>query len=68
MTRCQCAVLNVLSGALAAEYVASHLDQDRTDGMGRNVHRCAQTDVTWVEERQPSGYGEAVTVLRRLDR
>ncbi|MCC5950171.1 MAG: hypothetical protein JJT89_17100 [Nitriliruptoraceae bacterium] len=68
MASCQCEVLNVLSGALAQEYLTGHLDHHRTDGMGRAVHRCTVTEVTWVEERRPSAYGDSVTVLRRLDR
>ncbi len=68
MPDCRCAVLNVMSGEVARDYLDTHLQPERTDGMGRAVHRCAATGVTWVEERKPGGYGEDVTVLRRLDR
>jgi len=64
-TRCRCAVLNVMSGEVAREYVRYHLQVERTDGMGRQVHRCDESGVSWIEERRPSGYGEDVTVLRR---
>lgn len=63
--RCRCTVLNNLSGDIAAEYVRKHLDHDRTDGMGRRVHRCPDTEVEWTEERRVEGYGEDITVLRR---
>lgn len=65
MGTCRCAVLNVMSGEVAREYLRVHLQHDRTDGMGRNVHRCEESGVDWVEERKPGGYGEDVTVLRR---
>lgn len=64
-TRCRCTVLNVMSGAVAEEYTRLHLDVDRTDGMGRRVHRCRETGVTWIEERRPSAYDEEAVVLRR---
>lgn len=64
-TRCRCAVLNNLSGAVAADYARKHLDRARTDGLGRVVHRCADTGVDWTEERSSTGYGEDVLVLRR---
>ncbi len=64
-TRCRCAVLNVMSGEVAREYLRYHLEVERTDGMGRRVHRCAESGVSWIEERRPSGYGDDVPVLRR---
>lgn len=64
-TRCRCAVLNVMSGEVASEYLRYHLEVERTDGMGRRVHRCAESGVSWIEERRPSGYGDEVIVLRR---
>ena len=66
MVSCRCEVLNVMSGEVAREYLRAHLEHGRTDGMGRSVHRCAETDVEWIEERSQSGYGEDVTVLRRV--
>jgi hypothetical protein len=63
--RCRCAVLNTLSGAVAAEYTRKHLDRTRTDGLGRAVHRCTSTGVDWTEERSATGYGDEVIVLRR---
>lgn len=65
MVTCRCEVLNGLSGTVARDYLRTHLDRLRTDGMGRTVHRCPDTDVEWYEERQPGGYGENVLVLRR---
>ena len=66
MGSCRCAVLNVMSGDVARDYLRTHLEHDRTDGMGRAVHRCTETDVEWIEERSQSGYGQDVTVLRRV--
>lgn len=66
MATCKCRVLNVVSGDVARDYVAAHLDAHRVDGMARAVHRCPDTGVEWVEERQPTGYGDDVIVLRRL--
>ncbi len=65
MVACRCAVLNGLSGAVARDYVATHLERRRIDGMGRQVHACPDSEVEWTEERQPEGYGEDVLVLRR---
>jgi hypothetical protein len=62
---CRCAVLNNLSGAVAAEYARRHLDRSRTDGLGRTIHRCPDTGVDWTEEHSASGYGADVVVLRR---
>jgi hypothetical protein len=44
----------------------THLEQVRTDGMGRPVHLCRQTGIEWAEERSSTGYGDDVIVLRRL--
>jgi hypothetical protein len=65
---CRCEVLNVLSGEVARDYLRTHLERDRLDGMGRTVHRCEGSGVEWVEDRSGSGYGDDVTVLRRLTR
>ncbi|MFO7961458.1 MAG: hypothetical protein R6U94_10975 [Nitriliruptoraceae bacterium] len=54
-----------MSGDVASEYLRYHLEVERTDGMGRRVHRCADSGVSWIEERRPSGYGGDVIVLRR---
>jgi hypothetical protein len=64
-TRCRCAILNVMSGEVAREYLRYHLQAERTDGMGRTVHHCPESDTHWVEERRPTGYGDDVVVLRR---
>jgi hypothetical protein len=66
MIACRCEVLNVMSGDVARDYVRVHLQQTRTDGIGRPVHRCDQTEVEWVEEDSGSGYGQGVMLLRRL--
>jgi hypothetical protein len=62
---CRCAVLNVMSGEVAREYLRTHLAPERTDGMGRVIQRCEVSGVEWVEERRPGGYGDEVLVLRR---
>ena len=64
-TRCRCGVLNVMSGNVAREYARYHLEVERTDGVGRQVHRCAESGVTWIEERSQTGYRDEVMVLRR---
>jgi hypothetical protein len=66
MVPCRCEVLNVMSGAVARDYSRIHLEQVRTDGMGRPVHRCQETGIEWTEERSSTGYADDVTVLRRL--
>ncbi len=66
MSPCKCRYLNVVSGAMARDYSIGHLEHSRVDGMARTVYRCAETDVEWVEEREPTGYGEDVIVLRRV--
>ncbi len=68
MTTCRCKYLNVVSGDMARDYLRSHLEHGRTDGMGRTVHRCPDTDIEWVEEREQAGYGDDVEVLRRASR
>lgn len=65
LVACRCTVLNVMSGNVARDYVRQHLDPDRTDGMGRQLYRCPESGLTWVEEREPGGYGDDVVVLRR---
>jgi hypothetical protein len=65
---CRCEVLNVLSGEVARDYLRTHLERDRLDGMGRTVHRCEESGLEWVEDRSGTGYGDDVTVLRRLTR
>ena len=66
METCRCDVLNVLSGPAAQDYLTGHLTVDRTDGMGRQVHRCPTTGVEWVADRSPDGYAEDTLVLRRV--
>jgi hypothetical protein len=66
MVPCRCEVLNVMSGAVARDYLRTHLEQVRVDGMGRPVHRCQDTGIEWAEERSSTGYADDVTVLRRL--
>jgi hypothetical protein len=66
MGSCRCQVLNVMSGEVAVDYARVHLREHRTDGMGRTVHRCEETSVEWLEEREPGGYADQVLVLRRL--
>lgn len=66
MGTCRCETLNVLSGALARDLLDEHLRAMRTDGMGRTVHRCEESEVEWLEERRRGGYSDDVIVLRRL--
>lgn len=66
METCRCDVLNVLSGPVAQDYLRGHLAADRTDGMGRQVHRCPRTEVEWVADRSPDGYADDTLVLRRV--
>lgn len=66
MITCRCEVLNVMSGDVARDYARVHLQQSRTDGMGRPVLRCQETDMEWVEERTGAGYGDDVMLLRRV--
>lgn len=65
MVTCRCEVLNGLSGDVARDYVRTHLEPMRIDGMGRQVHGCPDSEVEWTEEREQGGYGENVLVLRR---
>jgi hypothetical protein len=65
---CRCEVLNVMSGEVAREYLRGHLQDQRTDGMGRTVHRCEETGIEWLEERRASGYDDEALVLRRVQR
>jgi len=67
MGTCRCAILNVLSGALARDLLDKHLREVRTDGMGRTVHLCEDSEIEWLEERRLGGYDDDVTVLRRLE-
>jgi hypothetical protein len=68
MGTCRCEVLNVMSGDVARDYARVHLREVRKDGMGRRVHLCDDAGVEWVEEREPGGYADDATVLRRLTR
>ena len=68
MTPCRCDVLNVMSGDVARDYITSHLEQVRVDGVGRPVHRCGDTGIEWTEERSASGYSNDAIVLRRGSR
>jgi hypothetical protein len=68
MGTCRCAILNVLSGALARDLLDEHLLEQRTDGMGRTIYRCEDSEVEWLEEWNRGGYDDEVTVLRRVQR
>lgn len=65
MVLCRCEVLNVMSGEVARDYAATHLEQVRTDGMGRPVHRCPDTGIEWTEDTSASTYAAEALVLRR---
>lgn len=65
---CRCPMLNVMSGDVARDYARTHLQPGRVDGMGRQVLRCPDADVEWVQEQRRDGYQEQALVLRRLTR
>jgi hypothetical protein len=67
MSDCRCQTLNVVSGDLAPTWCAA-TSSTGVDGMGRAVHVCPDTGTEWVEERDPTGYGDDVVVLRRRGR
>lgn len=62
---CRCNVLNVLSGALATEYLFGHLGGDNAESSKR-VHTCPHTGVQWIEDRSAPQYSSTSRVLRRL--
>lgn len=62
---CRCKVLNVLSGALATEYLSGHLGGGEGDS-NRRVHTCPNTGVQWIEDRSAPQYSSTSQVLRRL--
>jgi hypothetical protein len=67
MDVCRCEQLNVLSGDVARELRKRHLEPAGADGMGRAVHRCPDTGIEWLEEREAVGYsGDAIVLRRRL--
>ena len=68
MSACRCDVLNVMSGAVATDYLRGHLDQVRDSGYGRVLYRCPDTGINWVQDRRAEGYGDEVVVLRRDSR
>jgi hypothetical protein len=65
MGECRCEVLNVMSGAVATDYLRVHLDRVRTNGRGRVLYRCPDTGIGWTEDRRAEGHGDEVVVLRR---
>lgn len=68
MATCRCEVLNVMSGAVATDYLRTHLEEVRASGHGRMLYRCPDTGIGWTEDRRVEGYGEEVIVLRRNNR
>lgn len=62
---CRCNMLNVLSGALATEYLLGHLGGADADS-NRRVHTCPNTGVQWIEDRSATQYASSSQVLRRL--
>lgn len=68
MATCRCEVLNVMSGAVATDYLRTHLDEVRASGHGRMLYRCPDTGIGWTEDRRVEGYGEELIVLRRNNR
>jgi hypothetical protein len=68
MDECRCEQLNVLSGDVARDLRRRHLESAGIDGMGRALHRCPDTGIEWLEERDPTGYSGDTVVLRRRTR
>ncbi len=64
MVPCRCQVLNHLSGAIAADYARTHLEDLGTSGTGR-TWECPDTGVRWAG---PAGAGDVVDRLRRQER
>jgi hypothetical protein len=62
---CRCEMLNGLSGDVARDYLRTHLQHDRIDGMGRGVHTCPDSDIEWTEDNDAGGYARDALVLRR---
>jgi hypothetical protein len=62
---CRCEVLNVMSGAVATDYVRTHLDPVRSTGNGRVVYQCPETRISWTQERAAHGVDDRTVVLRR---
>lgn len=65
MVQCRCAVLNHLTGAIAADYVRTHLESLGNGGGGR-VFACPETGVRWADES--GGGASSVERLRRQER
>ncbi len=63
MIECRCAVLNHLSGAIAADYVRTHL-HSRGNGGGTRTFTCPDTGVRWADD---SG-GGTDGIIERLRR
>lgn len=66
MVPCRCHVLNHLSGAIAADYARTHLDDLGTSGTAR-TWECPDTGVRWSGEGL-NGAGDTVDRLRRQER
>lgn len=66
MVQCRCVVLNHLSGAIAADYVRTHLDSLGSGGNHR-VFACPDTGVRWADDT-PGGSGGGIDCLRRQER
>lgn len=68
MGTCRCEVLNVMSGAVAADYARTHLHEVRNPGNGHAHYRCPETGIAWMEDRKREGHGDEIIVLRRTQR
>lgn len=66
MVQCRCAVLNHLHGALAVDYVRTHLEAEGGSGVGR-AWSCPDTGVRWADDSPAMADGH-VARLRRQDR
>lgn len=66
MVHCRCAVLNHLQGALAADYMRTHLESLGGAGLGQ-VWACPDTGVRWADETPAAAAGH-VARLRRQER
>lgn len=67
MIECRCALLNHMSGAVAADYVRIHLDAVSGGWGSGRMWECPETGVQWAEVAR-GGHRDPVSHLRRMER